>query len=134
MSTEINIYFSLVISRVRVEKGGCPPSSVSGLMLRKKLMRLIIELIVILSHLHVCALIFFMFLEKISSCCLKEASQSSKYCLLTLSNHKNCGSWVKINGTVMIYTGTLCDRMPMFTIPRRNCHQHAESCILWSFR
>ena len=86
--------FSLVISRVWVEKGVCPPSSqnVSGLMLRKKLMRLIIELIVILSYLHVCALIFFMFLEKISSCCLKEASQSSKYCLLTLSNHKNCGS------------------------------------------
>ena len=74
---------------------------VSGLMLKKKSLFVINELVVTLTiYLFTVILDFFCYRRKLPSCCLNETSQSLKSCWKTFLSHKNCGSSVEVNGTI----------------------------------
>ena len=74
---------------------------VSGLMLKKKSLSVINELVETWTiYFFTVILDFFCYRKKLPSCCLNETSQSLKYCLKTFLSHKNCESSVEVNGTI----------------------------------
>ena len=74
---------------------GLCSQNVSGLMLKKELLLLIIELVVVILNQSI---VIHLWRPQKMTNSLNEASQSSKQCLKTLLIHKNCGSSVQVNG------------------------------------
>ena len=77
-------------------------------MLKKKLMPLSIELVVILNHLRVCCEMIFFVSENITILLFERNKSIIKILLKDTSKLQNCGSSVKVNG---ISDGILWDFM-----------------------